>query len=53
MLKCPAEAVKANEKGIKVIDLGKCIKCGICVEVCPREYDAVVKVSPKLVEEKK
>jgi NADH-quinone oxidoreductase subunit F len=50
ILKCPAEAVKPNEKNLKVIDQTKCLKCGICLEVCPREYRAVIKVSPRIGE---
>ncbi len=49
LLKCPAEAIHPDEKNIKVIDQSKCVKCGICKEVCPKEYSAVVKVSPKIV----
>ncbi len=48
VLKCPSEAIKPDEKNIKVIDQTKCVKCGICLEVCPREYNAVIKVSPKI-----
>ncbi|MBM4462891.1 MAG: NADH-quinone oxidoreductase subunit NuoF [Chloroflexi bacterium] len=46
MLVCPAEAIYRDEKRIKVIDQTKCTKCGSCEEVCPPEYNAVVKVSP-------
>ena len=49
VLKCPSEAIHPDEKNIKVIDQTKCVKCGICLEVCPREYNAVIKVSPKIV----
>lgn len=48
VLKCPSEAIHPDEKNIKVIDQTKCVKCGICLEVCPREYSAVIKVSPKI-----
>ncbi|MBS3906114.1 MAG: SLBB domain-containing protein [Syntrophaceae bacterium] len=48
VLKCPAEAIHPDEKNIKIIDQTKCVKCGICLEVCPREYNAVIKVSPKI-----
>jgi NADH-quinone oxidoreductase subunit F len=49
ILKCPAEdCIKPNEQGIKVIDQEKCIRCGTCIEVCPKEYNAVVKISPKI-----
>lgn len=46
VLSCPAEAITANEKGIKVIDQTKCTKCGSCQLVCPPEYNAVIKLSP-------
>lgn len=48
VLKCPSEAIHPDEKNIKIIDQTKCVKCGICLEVCPREYSAVIKVSPKI-----
>ncbi len=48
ILKCPSEAIIKDEKGIKLVDQKKCIKCGNCKEVCPPEYDAVIKVSPVL-----
>jgi NADH-quinone oxidoreductase subunit F len=50
VLKCPSEAIHPDEKNIKIIDQSKCVKCGICLEVCPKEYAAVIKVSPKLGE---
>ncbi|OGP75406.1 MAG: NADH dehydrogenase [Deltaproteobacteria bacterium RBG_16_49_23] len=50
VLKCPSEAIHPDEKNIKVIDQSKCVKCGICLEVCPKEYRAVMKVSPKIGE---
>ena len=45
----------------KAIDQALCVKCEECITACPKEYDAVVKVSPlelapiieKPVEEKK
>ncbi len=49
VLKCPAEAIHPDAKNIKIIDQSKCVKCGICKEVCPKEYSAVIKVSPKIV----
>jgi len=49
VLKCPAEAIHPDQKNIKVIDQTKCLKCGICLEVCPKEYGAVMKVSPKII----
>ena len=46
VLACPVEAITTNEKGIKVIDQTKCTKCSSCKLVCPKEYDAVIKLSP-------
>ncbi len=46
VLSCPVKAISANEKRIKVIDQEKCTKCGNCILVCPREYSAVIKMTP-------
>jgi NADH-quinone oxidoreductase subunit F len=46
VLTCPAEAIRSDDKRIKVIDQDKCVKCGNCASVCPIEYNAVIKVSP-------
>ena len=43
---CPSEAITQHPKRFKVIDQDKCIKCGNCLEVCPEEYGAVIKLSP-------
>jgi len=43
---CPLEAIIEHPKRFKVIDQTKCIKCGNCLEVCPPEYNAVIKLSP-------
>jgi len=46
VLTCPTEAIKGGKGEIKVIDQEKCSKCGTCLEVCPPEYNAVIKLSP-------
>jgi NADH-quinone oxidoreductase subunit F len=46
ILTCPTEAISGEKGEIKHIDQEKCVNCGTCVEVCPPEYDAVIKVSP-------
>ena len=43
---CTVEAISSNKKGIKVIDQDKCVKCNTCLEACPPQYSAVVKLSP-------
>ena len=45
-LVCPTEAIKGGKGEVKTIDQEKCSKCGTCLEVCPPEYRAVVKISP-------
>jgi NADH:ubiquinone oxidoreductase subunit F (NADH-binding)/(2Fe-2S) ferredoxin len=37
--RCPSDAISGLKKQLHVIDQGKCIKCGICLDVC--KYDAV------------
>ena len=47
VLTCPTEAIVSDEKTrAKKIIQDKCVKCGTCLEVCPPEYNAVMKVSP-------
>jgi len=43
---CTVEAISPNKKRIKVIDQEKCVKCGTCLDACPPQYDAVVRLSP-------
>lgn len=43
---CPVEAIYSNEDRIKVIDQQKCVKCNSCMDACPPQYKAVVKISP-------
>jgi NADH-quinone oxidoreductase subunit F len=43
---CPVEAIKTGRGLKKTIDREKCVKCGSCLEACPPQYKAVIKVSP-------
>jgi len=43
---CTVEAISTTKKRIKVIDQEKCVKCGTCLNSCPPQYQAVVKLSP-------
>lgn len=43
---CTVEAISPDKKRIKVIDQEKCVKCNTCLEACPPQYAAVVKLSP-------
>ncbi len=43
---CPVDAIFTGKRGIKVIDQEKCVKCGSCLDSCPPQYSAVIKLSP-------
>lgn len=43
---CPMEGIKTGKGMKKTIDREKCVKCGSCLEACPPQYKAVVKISP-------
>ncbi|MDY7031458.1 MAG: NADH-ubiquinone oxidoreductase-F iron-sulfur binding region domain-containing protein [Thermodesulfobacteriota bacterium] len=43
---CPTEAIYTRRDRLKAIDQEKCVKCENCVEACPPQYDAVIKISP-------
>lgn len=38
-VRCPVEAIEGKPKEIHKIDQEKCIKCGVCMDVC--RYDAI------------
>jgi len=42
---CPEGAIEGEKRKIHVIDQSKCIKCGICYDVCPPKVGAVTKLS--------
>ncbi len=44
---CPSLAISGKRKEVHVIDQEKCIKCGICLDVCPEKFGAVVKKTGK------
>jgi NADH:ubiquinone oxidoreductase subunit F (NADH-binding)/ferredoxin len=46
---CPVEAISGGKRMVHVIDQGKCIKCGTCLDLCPTRFNAVVKVSGEKV----
>lgn len=46
VLTCPTEAIAGGAGKVKHIDQEKCVNCGTCMDVCPPEYNAVVKLSP-------
>jgi NADH-quinone oxidoreductase subunit F len=43
---CPNEAITGEVKKVHKIDQNKCIKCGICITVCPPKFNAIKIVSP-------
>lgn len=42
---CPVMAISGEKANLHVIDQDKCIRCGICQEICPPKFSAVVKRS--------
>lgn len=46
---CPTGAIGGGKDLVHVIDQKKCIKCGVCFELCPSRFSAVVKISGKPV----
>jgi len=44
---CAVECIVTAKKRWKVIEQEKCVKCGTCVDACPPQYNAVIKLSPK------
>jgi coenzyme F420-reducing hydrogenase delta subunit/Fe-S-cluster-containing hydrogenase component 2 len=47
--RCPVEAIDGGKNRIHVIDQGKCIKCGTCLEACPPRFGAVQKLADQPV----
>jgi NADH:ubiquinone oxidoreductase subunit F (NADH-binding)/NAD-dependent dihydropyrimidine dehydrogenase PreA subunit len=47
---CPVEAIAGGRRLVHVIDQEKCIKCGTCLEMCPKRFNAVVKISGQKIE---
>ena len=43
---CTAEAIFSGKKRIKIVDQDKCVKCSTCVEACPPQYNAIIRISP-------
>lgn len=43
---CPTEAIYTRKDRLKAIDQEKCVRCQSCIDACPPQYDAVIKVSP-------
>jgi len=44
---CTVEAISSQpRKRYKIIDQEKCVKCGTCLNACPPQYNAVIKLSP-------
>lgn len=45
---CPVGAIIGGKKQVHVIDQNKCIRCGICFDVCPERFRAVECVPGRL-----
>ena len=47
---CLVGAISGGKRMIHVIDQKKCSKCGVCLTVCPKKFNAVAKVSGETIE---
>jgi NADH-quinone oxidoreductase subunit F len=44
---CTVEAISSHpKKRYKIVDQEKCVKCGMCLDACPPQYNAVIRLSP-------
>ena len=48
IIACKFDAIKLDEKGMKIIDSEKCTGCGACVKACPRSLIELVPISKKV-----
>jgi Na+-translocating ferredoxin:NAD+ oxidoreductase RNF subunit RnfB len=46
---CDFEAIKMNADELPVVDIDKCIACGDCVEICPKQLFVMMPVSQRLI----
>jgi len=44
---CPVDAISGERKQVHIIDQALCIKCGACLDVCPKKILAVSKYTGK------
>lgn len=44
---CPFDALSFDERGLPVVDVGKCTGCGICVSECPRGRIGLLELVPE------
>jgi len=42
---CSSNAISGGKRMVHIIDQSKCIRCGVCSDVCPPRFSAVTKVS--------
>lgn len=45
---CPFDAMRMAEDGLPQIDLDKCTRCGICINICPRDILAFLPESAEV-----
>ena len=44
---CPVQAIYSTDKGVKIVDVEKCIGCGACVGACPWDMPTLDKETNK------
>lgn len=47
---CPVEAITGEKKAAHVVDQEKCIRCGMCLEKCPKKFNAIECIPGRLTE---
>jgi Na+-translocating ferredoxin:NAD+ oxidoreductase RNF subunit RnfB len=45
---CEFDAIRMNQYGLPVVDVGACTACGDCVEICPKQLFSIHPVSHRL-----
>ncbi|MBT9131572.1 MAG: NADP-reducing hydrogenase subunit HndC [Firmicutes bacterium] len=45
---CPVGVIKGKSKMIHIINQEGCIRCGVCLDVCPPKFKAIAKVTGSL-----
>lgn len=46
---CDFDAIKMNDDALPVVDFEKCVACGDCVDICPKQLFVIKPVSYKLI----
>jgi NADH-quinone oxidoreductase subunit F len=50
MRNCPVEVIAGGRRLVHIINQEKCTKCGSCLDVCPKKFGAVIKMSGEKID---